>query len=84
MNIREATRQYYKWLGDRIRILPADLAVKHQAMADDAFAFLRATFYRWMQLFPQISPEAARAPAVLAVGDLHVENYGTWRDAKAA
>ena len=23
-----------------------------------------------------------RAPAVLAVGDLHVENYGTWRDAE--
>src|ERR1019366_3569782 len=24
--------------------------------------------------------EAARAPKVLAVGDLHVENFGTWRD----
>ena len=25
-------------------------------------------------------PELARAPHVLAVGDLHVENFGTWRD----
>jgi hypothetical protein len=27
-------------------------------------------------------PEVADAPKVLAVGDLHVENYGTWRDAE--
>jgi uncharacterized protein (DUF2252 family) len=33
-----------------------------------------------MQLFPALCPQAAGAPAVLAVGDLHVENYGTWRD----
>lgn len=27
-----------------------------------------------------ICPDLARAPKVLAVGDLHVENFGTWRD----
>jgi hypothetical protein len=27
-----------------------------------------------------VCPKEARAPQVLAVGDLHVENFGTWRD----
>ena len=44
------------------------------------FPFLRATFYRWAQLWAKVCPDAAKAPAVLAVGDLHVENFGTWRD----
>ena len=51
-------------------------------MAEDGFSFLRATFYRWAQLFPALCPKLARAPKVLGVGDLHVENYGTWRDAE--
>ena len=29
---------------------------------------------------PRFAPDEARAPRVLAVGDLHVENFGTWRD----
>jgi len=44
------------------------------------FPFFRATFYRWAQLWPDICPECAEAPELLAVGDLHVENFGTWRD----
>src|SRR5437870_13535074 len=51
-------------------------------MAEDGFSFLRATFYRWAQLFPALFPKLARAPKVLGVGDLHVENFGTWRDAE--
>jgi len=44
------------------------------------FPFLRATFYRWAQIWPKVCPDLAQAPHVLAVGDLHVENFGTWRD----
>ncbi len=80
MGIAKATRAYETWLGKRIRILPADLRRKHQAMAQDVFPFLRATFYRWMQLWPKACRDEVRAPRVLAVGDLHVENFGTWRD----
>jgi uncharacterized protein (DUF2252 family) len=80
MGIAKATRAYETWLGKRIRVLPADLRRKHQAMAQDVFPFLRATFYRWMQLWPEACPDEVRAPRVLAVGDLHVENFGTWRD----
>jgi hypothetical protein len=80
MGIVKATREYEAWLGGHIRLLPADLRRKHEAMAEDVFPFLRATFYRWMQLWPKVCPAEAQAPQVLAVGDLHVENFGTWRD----
>jgi hypothetical protein len=49
-------------------------------MAAGAFPFLRATFYRWMQRWPEVCEDLCSAPAALAVGDLHVENFGTWRD----
>jgi len=79
-DIRQATRSYEQWLSGHIRLIPADLKRKHEAMAQDVFPFLRATFYRWMQLWPQVCRAASKAPNVLAVGDLHVENFGTWRD----
>jgi len=82
MNIHEATTKYERWLGRQLTLLPADLALKHRRMAEDPFAFLRATYYRWVQRWPEVCPELADAPAILAVGDLHVENFGTWRDAE--
>jgi uncharacterized protein (DUF2252 family) len=57
-----------------------DLALKHVLMKGDAFSFLRATFYRWMQVWPAVYVELTKAPMVLSVGDLHVVNFGTWRD----
>src|SRR5450755_1417956 len=80
MKIAKATQNYEAWLGKRITLLPADLNRKHAAMSQDVFPFLRATFYRWMQLWTEKCAEENRAPKVLAVGDLHVENFGTWRD----
>jgi hypothetical protein len=67
-------------LEGKIPLIDADLRLKHQRMTQGPFAFLRATFYRWVQLWPQVCPELAIAPAVLGVGDVHVENFGTWRD----
>ncbi len=80
MKIDEATRKYEKWLGRCTPLLSRDLELKHRAMADDVFRFLRATFYRWAQVWREECCKEARAPVVLAVGDLHVENFGTWRD----
>lgn len=61
-------------------MLPADVKRKHAAMAEGVFPFLRATFYRWMQLWPDVCKAENCAPQILGVGDLHVENFGTWRD----
>ena len=80
MNIVKATRDFEDWLGQRISIVKKDLRFKHKNMKEAVFPFLRATYYRWAQVWPKVCPDLARAPQVLAVGDLHVENFGTWRD----
>ncbi|MFZ0318844.1 MAG: DUF2252 family protein [Candidatus Sulfotelmatobacter sp.] len=80
MNVVKATRSFEAWLGLRTHLDKKDLGLKHSRMKAELFPFFRATYYRWAQLWPQILPELAKAPKVLAVGDLHVENFGTWRD----
>jgi hypothetical protein len=80
MNFVKATRSYEKWLAGHLRLVPADLAQKHDYMAQSFFAFFRGTFYRWAELWPEVCASMAGAPEVVAVGDLHVENFGTWRD----
>jgi hypothetical protein len=80
MSIVKATRLYEAWLGQHTTLVRPDLRLKHQHMAESPFPFFRATFYRWMQVWPEVCPDLAKAPRVLAVGDLHVENFGTWRD----
>ena len=80
MNIAKATEKYESWLSRHLRLLEADLHLKHQQMRSAPFPFLRATYYRWAQIWDDICGAMARAPRVLAVGDLHVENFGTWRD----
>jgi hypothetical protein len=80
VNFRKSTVTYEDWLSQQLEIVPEDLAHKHQLMREAIFPFFRATFYRWAQLWPEVCPECADAPELLAVGDLHVENFGTWRD----
>ncbi|HLH20049.1 MAG TPA: DUF2252 family protein [Bryobacteraceae bacterium] len=80
MNIVRATQRYEAWLGKHLTLIERDLEAKHEAMRSAAFPFLRATYYRWAQTWQKTCGPAARAPRVLAVGDLHVENFGTWRD----
>src|SRR5580658_8186408 len=82
MNFRESTIIYEKWLSGELEIVPADLERKHELMRTAIFPFLRATFYRWAEVWPKVCADCADAPEVLAVGDLHVENFGTWRDAE--
>jgi len=82
MNVHDATNQYEQWLAEYTPLIQADLDIKHQKMAVDVFSFLRATFYLWSQAWPVICRDLAQAPSVLAVGDLHIENFGTWRDSE--
>src|SRR6267143_6772474 len=80
-DIVDSTRGFERWLKGYIHLRQHELDYKHEMMAADTFSFLRATFYRWAELAPQVLPELAEGVRVLAVGDLHVENYGTWGDA---
>ena len=78
MDMRSATKSFERWLTPKTKIITGDLRHKHTAMGADPFSFLRATYYRWAQQFAEL--DVAQAPKVLAVGDLHIENFGTWRD----
>jgi hypothetical protein len=75
-----STIDYELWLHKRVDVVEPDLQQKHKEMAGSLFAFLRATFYRWASLWPEVCPDLIDAPRLLGVGDLHVENFGTWRD----
>jgi len=81
MKIHKSTRKYEKWLRTELDVVEADLAHKHERMAESPFAFLRGTFYRWAQVWPKICKKDTDAPEVLSVGDLHAANFGTWQDA---
>src|SRR5260370_23027453 len=79
-DVIRATKDFERWLAKQIPLVRRDVALKHQHMAESPFAFFRATFYRWLQQWHEHCEDVARAPKVLAVGDLHIENFGTWRD----
>lgn len=82
MDCKEATKSYESWLGQHTRLVGSDLILKHQQMSADIFSFMRATFYHWLELWAEHCPDLVGGPSVLAIGDLHVENFGTWRDSE--
>lgn len=81
-DVLAATAAYEAWMRRRIAVVERDLEHKHACMAQSAFEFMRASFYRFVPLWQEACPELLGAPKLLAVGDLHVENFGTWRDAE--
>ena len=81
-SIQHATRSYESWLARHTNLVRADLRLKHRKMASDPFTFLRGTFYRWLQLWPSVCDSLLDAPRITAIGDVHLENFGTWRDAE--
>jgi len=83
-SIFESTNTFEVWMGKRTDISKRLLKKKHRQMADGPFPFLRSTFYRWVEQWPIVCPELAeRAEDVLlAVGDLHVANFGVWLDSR--
>jgi len=84
MNIIRSVARYDAWLAKQLKgnLVRDDLKQKHEKMAKDPFQFLRATYWRWAETIYKACPELKDAPHVLAVGDLHVENFGSWRDAE--
>jgi hypothetical protein len=82
MDIVQTTLAYEKFIQKNIHLLKDDLALKHTKMSESRFAFLRATYYRWVQLFPTVLSDLNDAPRIVAIGDLHIENFGTYRDRK--
>lgn len=79
MDIFESTRRFEQWLADAVPVVEEHLTVKHAAMKESPFAFLRGTYYHWTQ---EVGSAALTGRLVPSTGDLHIENFGTWRDAE--
>jgi hypothetical protein len=81
MSFRRDNDAYDAWLATQCEVIKKDVTTKHQRMRKNAFIFLRATYFRWARTIPTLCPGLMDAPRVLGVGDMHLENFGTWRDA---
>jgi hypothetical protein len=83
-SIVESTRAFEAWMRKRTDVSGRLLKNKHRKMSAGPFPFLRATFYRWVERWPEVCPRLAERDqdVLLAVGDLHVENFGVWRDSR--
>jgi uncharacterized protein (DUF2252 family) len=80
MDVLTATRDFESWVSRHIPVVKNQLSDKHRIMAESPVQFLRGTFYRWAQLFPEVCRDLNKTPVVTAVGDLHIASFGTWRD----
>jgi Uncharacterized protein conserved in bacteria (DUF2252) len=83
-SIVDSTRAFEAWMRKRTDVSGRLLKKKHRKMGAGAFPFLRATFYRWVERWPDVCPRLAErdGDVLLGVGDLHVENFGVWRDSR--
>jgi uncharacterized protein (DUF2252 family) len=81
MSFRKDNDAYEAWLARQCDVVRKDVRHKHKRMRKNPFVFLRATYFRWAKQSGEWCPDVMDAPKVLAVGDLHLENFGTWRDA---
>jgi hypothetical protein len=82
MDIKAATKDYEEWAGKHIPLIPEDIESKHAQMTESVFSFFRATYYRWVQVWAAICVDETNAPIDLCIGDIHIDNFGTWRDAE--
>lgn len=94
--VQVITREYEQWMTARLPfVINKHLNAKHKRMAGRGssrprkaapppFAFLRATFYLWAVRVPEHIGDllTADGPRVVGIGDVHLENFGTWRDAE--
>jgi uncharacterized protein (DUF2252 family) len=80
MSFVKANACYEAWLKTQCPVVEKDLARKHSKMADCEFSFLRATFFRWAGTIEKHCAFVKDCPSIPAIGDVHVENFGTWRD----
>jgi hypothetical protein len=81
--VNEDVDAYERWLRRHCKVVEADLDVKHERLRRSPFDFLRASYFRWARTIETICPQLTNAPKTLCVGDIHVENFGTWRDGQA-
>lgn len=79
-SFQEASDAYEAWLETYCALDPEGLARKREKMRKSPFALLRGSFFRWPHALRSVDPAVLAAPSILCVADIHLENFGTWRD----
>jgi hypothetical protein len=85
MDVHASVRRYEAWLRCELgpEVDEEGLQEKRRDIAEKGpHAFLRGTYWLWAEMADSFIPGIASVPATLAIGDIHVENFGTWRDAE--
>jgi hypothetical protein len=80
-DVAAAMSGYESWVDAHVPTRPVARADKHELMARDPFGFFRGSYPLWARRLADLA-DPPPGPIVDAVGDLHVENFGTWRDAE--
>lgn len=82
-SFKQSAKAYDGWLRQQAgkTFVAADMKWKNQKISENAFSFLRGTYWRFAETILKDAPETAACPPILAVGDIHLENFGLWRDA---
>lgn len=80
--ILQSVTAYESWMRAQLGgdLVEAGLEKKHKLMRGGSFPFLRGTYWRWAETILDLCPDLKGAPQILAIGDMHLENFGTWRD----
>jgi uncharacterized protein (DUF2252 family) len=76
MNDDDVVERLIKFNSDRE---PERLKIKLKNMAADPFAFFRGTCHLFFEDWPTDKTELDHAPAVWVCGDLHLENFGSYK-----
>lgn len=83
LGFADATRAHARWLSGYLTLEAEGLAEKRKKMGKGLFPFLRGSFHRWRWQWRAVDPAVREgAPVLLAAGDVHLEDFGTWRDAE--
>ena len=82
MHIAKATEQYESWLATYTTTVQKDLDAQARRDGQEPLRLPARHLLPLGAALAEDAPGSAAAPPVLAVGDLHVENFGTWRDSE--
>ena len=82
MSLVSDVMDYENWLRQQCAVVEDGLRKKHDRMAHNVFTFFRATCFRFARRMDDFAPYLADGVQVPSVGDAHIENWGTWRDAE--
>jgi uncharacterized protein (DUF2252 family) len=82
VTIEQAIESYEKWMRSCATVFTSDVQSKHEQMQESHSCFCGVRSIGGPNSGRPFALIFCSAPKILAVGDLHVNSFGTWRDAE--